>query len=110
MKKILSVIWIVMILLYFTFATPALAGDAVKGKQIFAANCSPCHAGGRNVINAAKTLRKDILEKYGMYSPEKIIYQVTNGKNPMPAFRGGLTSEQIENVATYVLKQADKGW
>lgn len=110
MKKILSIIWITIALLYFTFATPALAGDAVKGKQVFAANCNACHAGGRNVINAAKTLKKDVLEKYGMYSQEKIVYQVTNGKNAMPRFQGRLTTGQIENVATYVLEQADKGW
>jgi cytochrome c6 len=28
----------------------------------------------------------------------------------MPAFKGRLKAEQIENVAAYVLQQADKGW
>jgi cytochrome c6 len=28
----------------------------------------------------------------------------------MPAFKGRLTDQQIEDVATYVLSQADKGW
>jgi cytochrome c6 len=28
----------------------------------------------------------------------------------MPAFKGRLTDAQIEDVATYVLAQADKGW
>ena len=36
--------------------------------------------------------------------------QVTNGKNAMPAFSGRLTEADIEDVATYVLDQAEKGW
>jgi cytochrome c6 len=35
---------------------------------------------------------------------------VLNGKMAMPAFKGRLTDEQIEDVATYVLDQAGKGW
>jgi cytochrome c6 len=45
-----------------------------------------------------------------MYSAEKIIAQVTKGKGAMPAFKGRLKPEQIENVAAYVLQQADNGW
>ena len=39
-----------------------------------------------------------------------IKYQVTNGKAAMPAFTGRLTAEQIDDVATYVLAQSEKGW
>ncbi|MDJ0595704.1 MAG: c-type cytochrome [Pleurocapsa sp. MO_226.B13] len=94
----------------FTFATPAIAGDAASGAKIFSANCAACHAGGRNVINGAKTLQKDALEKYEMNSIEAITYQVHNGKNAMPAFKGRLSDAQIDDVATYVLSQAEKGW
>jgi cytochrome c6 len=45
-----------------------------------------------------------------MYSAEAIIAQVTKGKNAMPAFKGRVKPAQIENVAAYVLEQADKGW
>ena len=31
-------------------------------------------------------------------------------KNAMPAFRGRLSEQDIENVATYVLAQSEKGW
>ncbi|MGB7084023.1 MAG: c-type cytochrome [Phormidesmis sp.] len=89
------------------FATPAFA-DA--GAQIFGANCAACHIGGGNAVSAAKTLRKADLEKYEMNSAEKIIYQVTNGKNAMPSFRGRLTDDQIATVADYVLQQSEAGW
>ncbi len=59
---------------------------------------------------ADKTLKQDALEKYEMNSLTAIVNQVTNGKNAMPAFKGKLNSTQIEDVATYVLNQATKGW
>jgi len=37
-------------------------------------------------------------------------FQVTNGKNAMPAFGGRLSDEDIENVATYVITTAKNGW
>ncbi len=91
-------------------ASPAIAGDAASGAKIFSANCAACHAGGRNVISGAKTLQKDALDKYEMNSIEAITYQVNNGKNAMPAFQGRLTDAQIDDVATYVLSQAENGW
>ncbi|NEO42450.1 MAG: c-type cytochrome [Moorea sp. SIOASIH] len=81
-----------------------------KSAQVFSANCAACHAGGKNLINAQKTLKKDALEKYDMYSKDKIVYQITNGKPPMPAFKGKLKEEQIAALADYVLYQADNGW
>lgn len=108
--RILSTLLIFLTAAMFTFATPAIAGDAASGAKIFSANCAACHAGGRNVINGAKTLQKDALEKYEMNSIEAITYQVNNGKNAMPAFKGRLSDAQIDDVATYVLSQAEKGW
>jgi cytochrome c6 len=108
--KLLSTLLVFLTAAMFTFATPALAGDAASGGKIFSANCAACHAGGKNVINGAKTLQKEALDKYEMNSLEAITNQVTNGKNAMPAFKGRLTDAQIDDVATYVLSQAENGW
>jgi len=94
----------------FAFSSPALAADSANGAKVFSANCAACHAGGKNLVQANKNLKKDALEKYGMNSAEAIISQVTNGKNAMPAFKGRLTSAQIEDVAAYVLGEAEKDW
>jgi len=110
MLKRISVTVLSLAVALFVFVSPAWAGDAVNGAKIFGANCAACHAGGNNVVNAQKTLKKDVLEKYDMYSLDKVKYQVVHGKNAMPAFGGRLTDEQVEDVATYVLSQADKGW
>ncbi len=108
--RLLSTLLVFLTAAMFTFATPAFAGDAASGAKIFSANCAACHAGGMNVVNGAKTLKKEALDKYGMNSLEAIVTQVTNGKNAMPKFGGRLKPEQIEDVATYVLSQAEKGW
>ncbi|MTJ10855.1 cytochrome c6 PetJ [Anabaena sp. UHCC 0204] len=110
MKRIISVLLLSVAIFTFAFSSPALAADAASGAKIFSANCASCHAGGRNLVNAAKSLKKADLEKYGMYSAEAIIAQVTNGKNAMPAFQGRLKLSQAEDVAAYVLEQADKDW
>lgn len=90
--------------------TKLAASPTHNGGKIFKANCAACHAGGVNRIIASKTLKKDALMQYDMYSKEAIVYQVTNGKNAMPPFRGRLSPEEIETVADYVLEQADNGW
>ena len=88
----------------------AMTASHEEGAKLFTQNCAACHAGGGNLVNAQKTLKKDVLEKYDMYSKDAIVYQVIHGKNAMPAFGKRLSSEQIEQLAEYVLAQADKGW
>ncbi|HIK24927.1 MAG: c-type cytochrome [Thermosynechococcus sp. Uc] len=108
MKKLL--ISICAIALFFSLAPAAFAADLANGAKVFSGNCAACHMGGGNVVMANKTLKKEALEQFGMYSEDAIIYQVQHGKNAMPAFGGRLTEEQIQDVAAYVLDQAAKGW
>lgn len=104
-------VWLAAALLAtLSWVTPVMAADVAEGATVFTNNCAACHAGGRNVVNGAKTLKQSDLEKYEMNSADAIIYQVTNGKMAMPAFRGRLSEDQIESVAAYVLSQAEKGW
>ncbi len=109
MKKILSILLVGAVIFGLAFNRPALA-DAAAGGAVFNANCASCHAGGRNLVQANKSLSKADLEKYGMNSVEAIVTQVTNGKNAMPAFKGRLKDSQIQDVADYVLSKAEAGW
>jgi len=112
--KFLSLLVCAVALFTVAFGRPALAGDAAKGAKIFGANCVACHMNGGNVVMAQKTLKTDALSKYlkgyGDDPVAAIAYQVKNGKNAMPAFKGRLSDAQIEDVATYVAQQAEKGW
>jgi cytochrome c6 len=95
-------------------AAPSFAADAAHGGQIFSANCAACHMGGGNVVNAERTLKAEALKAYlANYEagPEAAVaYQVTNGKNAMPAFGGKLSAGDIDDVAAYVIDQSNKGW
>ncbi|TAE54253.1 MAG: cytochrome C6 [Nostocales cyanobacterium] len=111
MKKIISVLFLAITIFTFAFNNPALAADTATGKGIFTANCAQCHAGGKNLVaGPSKSLFKEALEANNMYSADAIVYQVTNGKNAMPAFKGRLNDGQIADVAAYVMEQADAGW
>jgi len=92
------------------FGQPAWAGDVANGAKIFAGKCASCHLGGKNVVNSQKNLQKETLESFDMYSEAAIIAQVTKGKGAMPKFLGQLTPSDIEDVASYVLAQAEHSW
>ena len=108
MKTIISVVALTL----SSFTVSAMAADAEKGKEIFTANCSTCHSGGKNIMAPGKSLSKEDLEKNQVNTTAAIINQVTNGKSPMPGFGklGILSATDIENVAAYVLKKSAAGW
>jgi len=109
MKKLLAAA-VGVLLCWGSASMSAFAADMAHGGQVFASNCAACHIGGGNVVNAAKTLKISDLEQYEMASIAAIKNQVTNGKNAMPAFAGRLTEADIDDVAAYVLEQAENGW
>jgi cytochrome c6 len=110
MKRIFSILAISLTMLVsLAFGQPAFA-EVSQGAKIFNNNCAQCHAGGRNNVVAAKTLKADALEKYSKNSVEAISLQVTKGKGAMPAFGKKLSPEEINLVANYVLEQAQNGW
>ncbi|NES70975.1 MAG: c-type cytochrome [Okeania sp. SIO2D1] len=111
MKKLLSIVVLTIMFVVAAVQPPAFAADIAHGKQIFQGNCNACHLGGRNTIMSMKTLKEDALEKYLKGYKEDhvaaVTYQVTNGKGAMPAFKGRLKSNEIEDVVAYVVDQAE---
>ena len=81
-----------------------------QGELLFKTNCSVCHEGGNNIIIPEKNLKKEILEANGMNTISAISYQITNGKNGMPAFGGRLIESEIEQISTYVLMESLKNF
>eukprot|EP00884_Botryococcus_braunii_P019255 jgi/Botrbrau1/6012/Bobra.104_1s0039.1 len=98
--------------LLLSVAPAYAAANLALGEEVFEGNCAACHAGGGNSVQPNRTLAKADLESYleGGYNETAIIYQVTNGKNAMPAWGDRLSEEEIESVAAYVFKTADAGW
>lgn len=110
MKRLLTVLLITSFLFFSNFTLPAIASDMSNGAEVFSVHCAGCHINGGNIIRRGKNLHKKALQKYGMDSVEAIASIVTNGKNNMSAYKDRLTSQQIEDVAVYVLEQAETGW
>lgn len=85
-------------------ATPATAAADLKlGEQVFEKNCASCHAGGGNRIpgEEARALNKEALSQYtdGQFNEEAIVELGWH-------FLSGLSTEEIDAVASYVFRQA----
>jgi mono/diheme cytochrome c family protein len=79
----------------------APGGEAEKGALVFSENCSTCHGATGHGGNGGPDLTTMPLAQ----TEEGAIQQVTNGGGGMPAFKGTLSEEEIENVAAYVVHE-----
>ena len=80
-------------------------GGAAAGKSVFAsAGCGSCHT----LADAGST--GTVGPNLDDAKPDKalVVTRVTNGKAPMPSFKGQLSDDQIDAVATYVSTVAGK--
>lgn len=105
-----TIVIILLIALTFAFNPPALAADTANGAKIFSVQCAGCHVNGGNIVRRGKTLKLKALRRNHMDSQDAIATLVANGKNNMSAYKDRLSAKEIEDVATYVLEQAEKGW
>ncbi len=106
MKKLV----VLELLLIVITIQPVYAGDIGAGSKIFEANCAGCHINGGNIVRRGKNLFKKALKRNRMDSIEAITELVINGNNNMPAYKDRLTVPEIQDVANYVLQQAENNW
>jgi mono/diheme cytochrome c family protein len=87
-------------------STAAGGGEqaSAEGKQIFTQNCGGCHTLADAGTNGQVGPVLDEIK------PDKarVQRQVTNGGSKMPPFKGKLSADQIDAVATYVSSVAGK--
>jgi mono/diheme cytochrome c family protein len=71
---------------------------SAAGKQVFTSNCGGCHTLADAGTNGQVGPNLDDIK------PDKATAQrqVVNGGGKMPAFKGRLSDQQIDQVATYV--------
>jgi cytochrome c6 len=101
---------LISVLIFFVIPRKVYSISLEKGEKLFELNCLVCHENGNNRIIGEKNLKKESLETNGMNSIDSITYQLTNGKNGMPAFGGRLKEEEIEEIAHYILYQSSKNF
>jgi cytochrome c oxidase subunit I len=85
--------------------TTQLSESAEAGKAVFAsASCGGCHT-----LSAADA-KGAVGPSLDASKPSKalVVQRVTNGKGAMPAFKGQLSPQQIQDVAAYVSETAGK--
>ncbi len=84
-------------------STAASTGDVTDGKTVFTANgCGACHT--LKDAGAAGAVGPNLDEKKP--AVDVIVDRVANGKGAMPAFKGKLTDQQIQDVAAYIASVA----
>jgi mono/diheme cytochrome c family protein len=71
---------------------------SAQGKTVFSTNCKGCHTLKDAGATGSVGPNLDDLQ------PDKatVVRQVNNGGGPMPAFKGKLSTTQINDVASYV--------
>ena len=67
--------------------------------------CNACHNQGSNLIIPEKNLYKKTLQTNGIFNLDAVIYQITNGKNGMPAFGDRLTESQIQKISAFIMNE-----
>jgi cytochrome c6 len=80
------------------------------GTRLFEVHCAGCHANGGNIVRRGKTLKLPALKRNGVETPEAIAQLIANGKGNMSAYRDRLTSDEISELARYVLDRASSNW
>ena len=75
--------------------------NAAAGAPVFAANCSVCHGADGKGGNGGPDLTSIPAAK----QMAKVVDQVSNGGGGMPAFKGTLSTAQIDNVSAYVTQK-----
>lgn len=115
MKRLLALVLIGVLWLCFHGSTPALAAtltisEFAEAGQRFEVHCAGCHVGGGNIIRRNKTLKLKALQRNQMDSMTAIADIITNGKANMSAYSDRLTEAEIQQLAAYVLAQAERNW
>jgi cytochrome c6 len=104
-KKIIFIISCIFIFNFFSIKNINADDLFEKGKQIFLedGNCAACHTlkdanSNGNIGPNLNEIRPDI---------SRVLLAVTNGIGVMPAYQGQLSEEEINAVATYVVKSTN---
>ena len=85
--------------------TPAPPASGGGGQQLFVENCGNCHKLAAAGTSGQVGPDMDQLRP----GPDLVNAQVTNGGGGMPAFKGKLTPEQINELSNYVADNAGRG-
>jgi cytochrome c6 len=106
-----------VVFLCFTAAACGQSSPSDSAAEgLFKRHCQPCHPGGKNAINPAKTLyAQDLkkssidyaqdLKKSSIETPEAIVKIIRKASPPMPSFdEKTISDEDAGAIARYILQ------
>ena len=82
------------------------AGDASKGKEIFAAKCLECHNIDSKEVKIGpglKGVKDGKLPSGKAATHDNVLDNINKGSDTMPSFKDELKSQEKEDVIAYVL-------
>lgn len=78
-------------------------GDAIAGKQVYAADCQMCHQASRAGNPPIIPSLLDIISRVGQEHVREVVSNgVPGGRPPMPAFGDRLSLTEIDNLIAYL--------
>lgn len=99
---------VVMVALGMVTATAFAKADAAakgNGEAQFKKRCASCHPDGGNIVNPAKTLKKQDLDTNKIKGVQGIVKYLRNPGSGMPKFDAkALPDKDAKDVAEYILK------
>jgi mono/diheme cytochrome c family protein len=100
-----------MLLVSLLFTTPAF-GDEAPGAALYRQKtCATCHgADGSGNTPVGKSLKARDLrsEEVQKQADEELAAVIANGRKSMPAFKSSLSTEQVNELVTYIRSLAKK--
>lgn len=79
------------------------AGDAIAGKQVYAADCQMCHQASRAGNPPIIPSLLDIISRVGQEHVRDVVMNgVPEGRPPMPAYGDRLSPTEIDNLIAYL--------
>ena len=91
---------ITILLSIVVFSSTALAGNSVKGKQLYQRNCAQCHG-----INGKPTMPRaaDFSKKEGLrVSDKSLMARIKRGSRSCPAVGGMLKDQEIIDLISHL--------
>ena len=102
MKSVIRALIVVMALA-FVFSTVSFAADS--GADLFTSKCAACHgADGKGETTMGKNLKlKDLgSSEVQSKSDADLTTIISDGKKPMPGYKGKLTDAEIQGLVKYI--------
>jgi cytochrome c6 len=105
MKKRLIVTVTMLAVGAFAIGAQADTKGKMDAKKEFEKHCATCHPDGGNMINPAKPLGKEALEKNGVKSWKDIVAKMRNPGPGMTKFgKKEISDKEARAIAEYILK------